>query len=52
MTIILMMIPITFLLGGGFLIGYIWATRNGQFDDTLTPSLRILEDEKQGEHHE
>jgi cbb3-type cytochrome oxidase maturation protein len=42
MNILLMMIPITFLLSGGFLAGYIWAIKSGQFDDTYTPALRML----------
>ena len=29
----------------GFLIAFIWAVRTGQFDDTYTPSMRILLDE-------
>lgn len=28
----------------GFLAAFIWATRSGQFDDTYTPSVRILFD--------
>ena len=29
-----------------FLGSFIWAARSGQFDDTCTPSLRILADER------
>ena len=29
----------------GFLIAFIWAVKSGQFDDTHTPSMRILLDE-------
>ena len=28
-----------------FLVGFMWAARTGQFEDTYTPSLRILTDE-------
>ncbi len=28
-----------------FLGAFIWAVRNGQYEDTCTPSLRILADE-------
>lgn len=52
MNIIIFMIPVTLLIGGGFLLSYIWATKNGQFDDVTTPAMRILEDEKQGDNHE
>ena len=25
-----------------FLAGFVWAVRSGQYEDTLTPSLRVL----------
>ena len=28
-----------------FLAGFIWAVRSGQFEDTCTPSMRILTDD-------
>ncbi len=28
-----------------FLAGFIWAVKSGQFDDTYTPSLRVLSDD-------
>jgi cbb3-type cytochrome oxidase maturation protein len=28
-----------------FLAAFIWAVRSGQYEDTLTPSLRVLADE-------
>ncbi|HRP70461.1 MAG TPA: cbb3-type cytochrome oxidase assembly protein CcoS [Turneriella sp.] len=33
------------LLGGGFLAAFFWAQKNGQFEDTQTPAMRILFDE-------
>jgi cbb3-type cytochrome oxidase maturation protein len=41
-----MMIPVTLLIAGGFLLAYIWSVRNGQFEDTTTPAMRILPDDK------
>ena len=36
--------------GGGvavvFLGAFVWAVRSGQFDDTCTPEIRVLLDEK------
>jgi cbb3-type cytochrome oxidase maturation protein len=29
-----------------FLAGFIWAVKSGQFEDTSTPSLRILSDDE------
>ena len=35
-----------------FLLGFIWAVRSGQFEDTSTPAMRLLMDdaERQNEH--
>ncbi len=50
MNILVMMIPMALLLGVGFVAAFIWATKDGQFDDTETPSHRILfEDERERE---
>ena len=46
MSTIYLMIPVTLLIAGGFLIAYIWSVRNGQFEDTTTPAMRILTDDK------
>jgi cbb3-type cytochrome oxidase maturation protein len=40
------MIPATLLIAGGFLAAYIWSVRSGQFEDTCTPAMRILPDDK------
>ncbi len=48
MSIIYFMVPIALLLGFGFLIAFILAGINGQYDDLDTPAHRILlNDEKQ-----
>lgn len=44
MNILLLMIPVSILLGFGFLAGFIWSVASGQLDDTETPAHRILED--------
>jgi cbb3-type cytochrome oxidase maturation protein len=35
-----------------FLIGFIWAVKSGQYDDTYSPSVRMLfeDKEKEDEH--
>jgi cbb3-type cytochrome oxidase maturation protein len=45
MSILLLTIPLALLLSGSFLASFIWAARQGQFDDTTTPAYRILNDE-------
>lgn len=46
MNILLILIPMSVLFAAGFLAAFIWAVRNGQYEDTTTPSLRVLFDEK------
>lgn len=45
MSAIYLLIPISFLVAVGFLAGFIWAVRSGQYEDTCTPALRILTDD-------
>jgi cbb3-type cytochrome oxidase maturation protein len=42
MSVILILIPIALLLALGFLYSFYWANKDGQFDDTYSPSVRIL----------
>ncbi len=42
MSVILLLIPFSVLIAGGFLFAFIWAVRAGQYDDVATPALRIL----------
>jgi cbb3-type cytochrome oxidase maturation protein len=46
MGIIYLMLIVSLVIALFFLISFFWATKNGQFDDDYTPSVRILfEDE-------
>lgn len=45
MSVILILILASLVMATGFLFGFIWAVRAGQFEDTSTPSLRMLADE-------
>lgn len=45
MKIMLLLILFSLTLAAGFLLVYLWAARNGQFDDDYTPSVRILFDD-------
>ncbi len=44
MSIVYILLPLSLLLALCGLAGYIWALKNGQFDDLDTPSRRILFD--------
>lgn len=45
MTILYILIPLSIVLAAGFLGAFFWAVRSGQFDDTCTPSMRVLLDD-------
>ncbi|MGI9405950.1 MAG: cbb3-type cytochrome oxidase assembly protein CcoS [Hyphomicrobiaceae bacterium] len=44
MTHLLILIPISLLLGGLGLLAFAWCLRNGQYDDLDGAAHRILED--------
>lgn len=46
MTIIILLIGISLTIALLFLVVFFWNMRNGQYDDTYTPSVRMLFDEK------
>ncbi|MDX1627958.1 MAG: cbb3-type cytochrome oxidase assembly protein CcoS [Fulvivirga sp.] len=46
MEVIFILILISMVVAGGFLALFIWASKSGQFDDTVTPSMRVLFEEK------
>jgi len=45
MKIMLFLILVSLLLAAGFLIAYLRAARDGQFDDDYTPAIRMLFDD-------
>jgi len=46
MIVILLLIPLSVLIATGFLVAFIWAVRSGQYEDTCTPAMRLLLEEK------
>ncbi len=46
MTVIIVLIIISILVAGGFLAAFLWAVRSGQYDDTYSPSVRMLFEDK------
>ncbi len=49
MEVIVLLVLLALFVAIGFLIAFFWATKSGQFDDTTTPAIRILFDEKSEE---
>jgi cbb3-type cytochrome oxidase maturation protein len=45
MGVIVLLIVAGTVVAGGFLAGFFWAVRSGQFDDTTTPAVRMLVDD-------
>lgn len=46
MSVIIILIAISTLVAGFFLVMFLIASSNGQFDDDYTPALRILNEDK------
>lgn len=45
MQIIVGLIVVSLLVAAGFLFAFFWAVRDGQYEDSFTPSMRILVDD-------
>lgn len=45
MSVIIILILASLSVALLFLVGFVWAVRSGQYDDTLTPSMRVLADD-------
>ena len=44
MSVIVVLIGFSILVAVGFLIAFLWAVRSGQYDDDVSPSIRMLFD--------
>ena len=42
MSVIIVLILVSLCVGLAFLGAFIWSVRSGQYEDTLTPSMRML----------
>ncbi len=49
MSVIIILIIFSVLVASGFLAAFIWAVKTGQYDDTTSPAVRILNDDKKKE---
>jgi cbb3-type cytochrome oxidase maturation protein len=47
-SVIVLLIGAGGVVAGGFLAAFAWAVRTGQFDDTATPAVRVLVDDRSG----
>lgn len=46
MGIIYLMLVVSLAIALFFLLSFLWATKNGQFEDDHTPSIRVLFDDE------
>lgn len=46
MSALFILLIVSLVVAVGFLAAFIWAVRSGQFDDSYTPSIRMLFDNK------
>jgi cbb3-type cytochrome oxidase maturation protein len=44
MSVIIILLIVSILIAGGFLIGFLWSVKDGQFDDQQSPAQRMLFD--------
>ncbi len=42
MNVLFVLLAVSLVVAAAFLAAFIWASRSGQYDDTQTPSLRVL----------
>jgi len=52
MIVIFLLIPLSIGTAAVFLLGFIWAVRSGQYEDTCTPALRPLMEDNHTEKKE
>lgn len=50
MNVLYLLVPLALVLAGAGVLGFRWAVRSGQFDDTETPAIRMLLDDEPGPH--
>ena len=44
MSVIVVLIGFSIVVAAGFLAAFLWAVKSGQYDDDVSPSIRILFD--------
>lgn len=45
MSVIILLVIVSVIVAGSFLIAFIWSVKTGQYEDKYTPSIRILLDD-------
>jgi len=45
MSVVFVLVFAAIIMAGAFLIAFIWSVKNGQYEDTYSPSVRMLFDD-------
>ncbi len=45
MSVVFILVFVAIIIASAFLIAFVWAVKSGQYDDTYTPSVRMLFDD-------
>lgn len=51
MSVLFVLIGISLIVATGFLAAFIWAVKKGQYEDSYTPSVRILFENELPDQH-
>lgn len=46
MSVLFVLVPLAVILVAVFVGFYVWSARSGQFDDLVTPAMRVLHDDQ------
>jgi len=46
LSILFILIGVSILVAGSFLVAFLWSVKSGQYDDDYTPSIRMLFDDE------
>lgn len=52
MSAVIVLILASLIVATGFLLAFLWAVKSGQFEDKVTPSMRILWDDKKKKNND
>jgi cbb3-type cytochrome oxidase maturation protein len=51
MSVVIILILASLAVGLVFVVAFVWSVRSGQYEDTLTPAMRVLLDDSAPQAH-
>ncbi|MEI8289351.1 MAG: cbb3-type cytochrome oxidase assembly protein CcoS [Verrucomicrobiota bacterium] len=48
MSVVIILILASLAVGLGFVVAFVWSVRDGQYEDTVTPAMRMLAEDAPG----